>query len=611
MRCLRICTALFLTALVAVLALGPAAGAVDGDPGVRTLPVANEVLDAPPSAVRVYPADGAGAGSARVLDDTGAEVAAGDLVPFTDGGLGLALTSALEPGVYLVGWSAGASSGSFGFDVEDGPNSPATIAQRAPAPQLKDSNDALVEWLPLVAMLIFVGALSLRFLCTAPAARGAGICGVGIDLRLTRLAAVAIVLYLPAAYLAAAYDKGHVDWGSVWDSFGADAAGRVLAARFVLAALGAALVLPLALRRGAPLVRLLGLALACGLAELVLRKVPTRTPPVLSRAIFDNVMWTGHLWGSALWIGGLVALLALLIASPVANADRAAFWPTAIRRFSGAAGGSVAAVLLSGLWLSWVHMDGLGQLAGTLYGRTLLVKLAIAGVLLAVGAVNLFVVSPQAEAAEATGNDRRVKELMGRHFRATVAVEVVLGLSVLFVAHFLSGSSRNQELQASAELFRTSALAGEVEVGLTPSGLQPGIVDYVVDVAGAAPRRVELRFANTQLNLPAQVVTAAAVGGGRYRASGIYAPVPGPWDVQVRLDGGPAATFALTVSPDPAPLPRAKPKTVTATTWFFGILETVLVALVLTVSFRASRRLRERRLAGPPSARPERVLIEA
>ncbi|HVE25946.1 MAG TPA: CopD family protein [Sporichthya sp.] len=599
---------------------GPVRAHAAEGPGVRTVPAANEVVGPGPLVVRVLPAgrpDGSpGSGRALVLDHTGVGVAAVHLQPSPTGGLAGTLP-VLAPGVHLVSWTAGDLTGSFAFDVVEDAGSPVQVRSGVPPATLKSTADVAVEWTPLIAMCLLVGALSLRFVATAPAAtRATGRSLPAVDLRLTRLAAGAAVVFLPTAWFATGWDDGTEDWSAAWDRFGADAPGGVLLARFLLATAAALVLVPLALRRRPPSAPALGVALACGLGELALRHVPTRKPPVMTRAVWDSVMWVGHLWGSALWIGGLVALLVVVLASPVPAGCRAEFWPTAIRRFSLTALGSVAALVLSGLWLYWVHVDSLAQLFTTLYGRTLLVKFAILAFLLAVGAVNLLWVMPRAEVHEAAADHRGMTALVHRHFRATVAVEVVLGLSLLFVANFLSGSSRNQALQASDDLFRTTALAGETTVGLSPSGLQPGLVEYVVDVTGPAPKEVELTFNgpfdDADPAVPPQHVTATAIGDGRYRATGMYAPVVGAWRVDVQADGGPIASFPLTIADQAPPPPRAPAKTVSLSTWIFGVLETLLVAAILAGAVRGSRRLsRGRPAAGPPADPGVRELIDA
>jgi hypothetical protein len=66
------------------------------------------------------------------------------------------------------------------------------------------------------------------------------------------------------------------------------------------------------------------------------------------------------------------------------------------------------------------------------------------------GIANQFWLHPRIEALRAAGDSRPVRVILLREFPITVALEVLLGLSVLMVAPFLHGSARNQAFQASA-----------------------------------------------------------------------------------------------------------------------------------------------------------------
>lgn len=600
-----------LAALVVSLWLaGPAVAGGDAE-GPRTVPAADQVLASPPPTFAVAPPPGATTGTARILDGTGRELAHGELGPVEGGLLGWALPS-LDAGVYLVDWSAGGNEGAVAFHVTGGLSSPVTVVQPTVHAKLPAVQDKLVGWVPLVSIMIFGGVLALRFVSTAPVARRLGAGALeGSDRRLVRVAAVAAAVAVPATFAERAYDDGAFDLGRIGPALGDGAAGGVLVARLALTVVAALVLIPAALGRVRPPGWVLGAGLACGAAELVLREVPTKAPPVLTRAVFNTFMWVGHLWGSALWIGGLVGLLALVVRGPVPAGVGHEFWPPAIRRFSTVAVGAVAALVLSGLWLYWVHIDGLGQLVTTIYGRTLLVKLAVFAVLLGVGAANQFWLMPRLDADRAVGDRVGVRATVARHVRSVVAAEVVLLLALLGVASMLSGSSRNQALQASPAAFAQQAKVGDAAVEFTASGMQPGLIDYLVRVEGAAPKQVRLTFAAPGLDVPARGATAVAVGDGTYRVSGYYTPVIGEWEVGVGLDDAPPATFALPIAAEPAPAPRAPAKVVHWTTWAFGAAETALVVAVLVGACRVSRRLTDRRIPAAPVAGPEPGLVGA
>jgi hypothetical protein len=237
-------------------------------------------------------------------------------------------------------------------------------------------------------------------------------------------------------------------------------------------------------------------------------------------------------------------------------------------------------------------------------------------VLVAIGASNQFWLMPRIDVQHAVGNRGGVAHSVTRHFRAAIAVEVGLLVALLGVASMLSGSSRNQALQASASAFTRTAQAGATTVELTPSGMQPGLIDYVVKLdGGATPRQVDLSFASPGLGVPAQHATATALGDGAYRVSGYYTPAVGEWEIAVALDAAAPATFTLPITAEPAPAPKAPGKVVHWTTWLWGGAETLLVLGVLFSALRVSRRLTLRRVPVAPSSpagpEPEHALVDA
>jgi uncharacterized membrane protein len=140
----------------------------------------------------------------------------------------------------------------------------------------------------------------------------------------------------------------------------------------------------------------------------------------------------------------------------VAPDDRGAFWPAAIRRFSVLAMSSVGAITLSGLFLYWEHVDGPRQLLTTMYGRVLGVKLLIFGALLLLGMANQFWLHPRLDALRAAGDQRRPGTILAQRFPLLIAAELLLGMTVLFVAPFLAGSARNEAYQAQPSVYASA-----------------------------------------------------------------------------------------------------------------------------------------------------------
>jgi copper transport protein len=181
-----------------------------------------------------------------------------------------------------------------------------------------------------------------------------------------------------------------------------------------------------------------GIVAALLLVTWILDRLALRWPAlVLSLALVSGLSLSGHqatepnatwisevadflhLVAASVWVGGLAALAFLVW--PVAPALRR----TAFLGFARLAVVLVAVMVLAGAYLALVRLAEVSDLWETLYGRFLLLKVAIVGVALIWGAVHHFVVRPRLEA----GEDPDVHpSLVGE---ATVAFAVLLAAAIL------------------------------------------------------------------------------------------------------------------------------------------------------------------------------------
>jgi putative copper export protein/methionine-rich copper-binding protein CopC len=606
---------------IVLVAVGPAAAAT---PEPVTSPAANAVFAQSPSRVTLQGASRAGASGGRLVlyDAAHKRVAGGELS--RHGGALVGDVPRLGDGIYTAVWQlAGArkATGSFAFAVNEGGASPALVQQAKPETTLNPAGRVIPTWLALTAIIIFIGVCALRLLVTAPATRAMeaedqpAMLGAG-DRRLLVLAGAAILLFIPATLgdlvnRATDKDAGLSFWqsirpGAIADYLTGGPEGTLYDIRLVLTALAALVVVPAAaaaLRRGwqhrpqlVGRVMLAGLVL--GTAEMIVRVLPTEAPKEgigWPREIFTDVLDWGHLYSAAIWIGGLAGLAVLGASLCVPAARRGRFWPVALRRFSVIATACVGAMILSGLWMAWSHVGAPRLLVHTLYGETLLVKLVLVLVLLGVAAANQLWLLPRIDAMRAERGGSR-SSIVLRHFRKTVAAEAVLGMLILLVVPFLSGSARNQDFQAkAADLTQTRHLGGHA-VSLRPSGAQPGLTDYDVWAPGAGDR-VTVAFSSAQLGVPETEVLATSLGGDRYRVTGLYTAMAGAWQARVVTKREPPATFGLDVTATPPEPENAPPAVVSGSTWAWGLGELLAVVLLLGGAGYSSRRLARRRIA--------------
>ena len=338
-------------------------------------------------------------------------------------------------------------------------------AAAAPSTPLGPFVDSAVAWTTWTTLMGFVGLTALALLAAGPAAARAGSGAAGaVTARLARAAVVVGLLAVPAVLTDLAHDaseSGGYDYAAAWNSlYDGSNDGRLSGLEVTLSLVGAALIAPLTVRAvasGRARRWLLGAGLAAGSVALGTTKFPDETPDDWGRTSFDTLMWMLHLIGGGVWLGGLAGLLLLAAPGAVPADERHAFWSVAIRRFSVSAMSCVAAITLSGLFLYWEHVDGPTQLATTMYGRVLGVKILIFGSLLLLGLFNQFWLHPRIEALRAEGDQRPLSTVLLRRFPVVVGTEVLLGLLLLFVAPFLHGSARNQAYQA--DLAKHSAVA--------------------------------------------------------------------------------------------------------------------------------------------------------
>jgi putative copper export protein len=323
-----------------------------------------------------------------------------------------------------------------------------------------------VAWTTWITLMGSVGITVLALAVAGPVARRTSPAAFGrLTARLALAAAVLSALAVPAVLTEIAQQaspSGGYDYAAAWHSLFADVVGVLSGLEITGTVVAAVLLAPLAVPRvtaGRARAWLLGGGLAAGAAALAVAKFPADASDGWGSTVFSTAVWMLHLFGGAIWIGGLAGLLLLAWPGGVTAARRGAFWSAMIRRYSAVAMGSVAAIVLSGLFLYWEHVDGPEQLFTTMYGRVLGVKILIFGTLLLLGMANQFWLHPRIEALRAAGDDRPLHAVLGRRFPALIGAELLLGLTVLFVAPFLHGSARNEAFQASAARHAASASA--------------------------------------------------------------------------------------------------------------------------------------------------------
>lgn len=190
-----------------------------------------------------------------------------------------------------------------------------------------------------------------------------------------------------------------------------------------------ALILLIALRPGRAVWRLAAALGAVGLAAIAWsgHGGADEGAAGLVHALADVV----HLLSAGVWLGALAALgLLLNRRAPASSADAAAVADLhgALHGFAGVGSAAVAVIVASGLANGWflVGPQHVGDVAGSLWGRLLLIKLALFAAMLGLAALNRFRLTPRLEAALAGDPRAALSDL-----RRSLALETAAGLAVL------------------------------------------------------------------------------------------------------------------------------------------------------------------------------------
>lgn len=170
--------------------------------------------------------------------------------------------------------------------------------------------------------------------------------------------------------------------------------------------------------------------------------VPTDPSSETFDSVLDSVLDHVHVLSVSTWVGGVATLALLSAAHRGLTPGAGAVWAQIWSRFSIVALTAVGGMVVSGSWLAWKYVGGIGDLFTTEFGRFLLVKLVLVGTMIALGGVNEFILMPRIARARAAGEEGSVFRLAVRVFPRIVALESALGLGVLVVLTFLTGSAR-------------------------------------------------------------------------------------------------------------------------------------------------------------------------
>ena len=492
-------------------------------------PAANSVVQTAPSVVTMTFTEAPDPRLSRVsvLDANGANHATGSFQPTADPATLRVPIGHLAPGVYTVAWRTVSAvdghvvGGSFAFGI--GVTSAAVAgaseaSSSAPSASAAGSSTGtvLAHWLVYVGLLALLGA----------AFAGSVVLGeTTAALRRLVVGAWLLAGVGTAAFIAGQASDASVGIGGiVGTSLGGSALLRSIPILLASAPLAVLLRAGRAWRGSLALLAVI----AAGALLVDAATSHAGADPLAPASI--AIQWL-HLGLAGIWLGGLGALLVRVRGAPSDAKAQAA------RRFAAWATLGLAVVALTGVVRAVVEVGTVSALFDTTYGRLVLLKGVLLGMLALLGAVNHFRSVPRA-------NLRLLQRVGGG--------EVLLGVAVLLAASQL-GSLEPPARAAAAEAASvpTSVVLTGADYATTVKlrlEVSPGTAGFnrftahVSDYDSGAP------VAATRMALTFQPAGRADVGAsdldlqpgtpGTYAGSGANLSLAGPWDVTVLVERG-------------------------------------------------------------------------
>ena len=245
-----------------------------------------------------------------------------------------------------------------------------------------------------------------------------------------------------------------------------------------------------------------------------------------------------HLAATAVWIGGLVFLLAVTSIRGSEEEQQFLFLTELLGRFSRLAQICVATLILTGVYAAWLHIPHWNSFLTTPYGRTLTVKILLIIPMLLIGFVNWQRVLPAlARFVKEPPPAMRWRERLPTLLR----FESFLGVSILLAVAFLTGlpPATAVTMGGPVNLSQTNGDAG-IKVNLSLDSAQTGTRHAVVTLADSSGHRagdaqkVTLYLAMQDMDMGLETLQTKRFPDGSYRAD-LPLTMAGKWKVSVEV----------------------------------------------------------------------------
>jgi copper transport protein len=494
--------------------------------------------------------------TARVVNQDGQRLEDGVEFDETDDTVMRVRVKPLQPGYITVFWENVSAvdghriSGSYPITIlnPDGsvpPGQPSAVSAQVQGEQIKPTR-VFVKALLLIAGAALTGAYAFRLWVTPglPGDEGEGARAVS-DVRSVYMVMIALAVLVVGGVLELLLQASNIGqsitdtldtrWGERWTWRNA-----LLVIPIAAVVVDRLTSRPVDLRRSTAA---LGLLAAVGYLAI--------TSSVSHAAAGGGAFWAAfadfvHLIAASVWIG-MLALLAMLFlwSRDLPRGEKYGVLATALQRFSTVAVASVALLIFTGTVSAVIEVGSVTDLVDTAYGRALLVKLVLIVPLLALGAMNAYLLRPRLVLyAEGAGDSRtrpqalaKLEDQLGRSVRweGGIAVAVLVAVAVLIQ---LTPTRGPQEAGVTAGKFTDTQFASGVTATLVIDPNQAGVNTFEVYVTGGVDviESVRLNFLrNNDPSTASRLVLDASRPPVFYVGRGPFLNEGGRWDVTVDM----------------------------------------------------------------------------
>lgn len=489
-------------------------------------------------------------GSVRVFDQNARRVDIGEPTrPDGPSSIGIRLKPNLPDGSFTATYrviSADSHPVSGGFVFHVGRNSEAPsasvsdLATRGSAGPATQVGFGLARFAGYAALALALGGLAFAMFAFGPATKSPE-ARDEFDSRLRQIVSAAVVIGVVASVCDLVFQGATAAGESFWSALSPNVIDEVIGTRsgtwmFVRLCLWVALAVfwfaSARRSRGVPLV--IGLLAVAGLMPALAGHAAVTSPRLLMIACD----WL-HVLAMATWLGGLVAAVFVL---PRATAvlepkNRTGLLLEALSRFSPIALGCVAALLVTGIAQTVIHLTAISQLWSTPFGRAILIKSALLVALIGFGAFNRRVALPALHASLQSGvSPGAVGVRLKRSLVAEVAlIVVVIGVASALVAYPPSST-------ASTGPYAVTTALGPAELQLTMDPARVGAnaihVDLTDPKTGALytrTKQLRVSFSLPELQIGPLELTPRRAGPGHFVITDASVAAKGKWLLTLEL----------------------------------------------------------------------------